>query len=727
MILVDASGVSMSRPGRPLFHDLSVTISSGDRLGIVGLNGTGKSTLLRVLIGAEQPESGVVRRGRDLRVSFLDQRAPLPPGTVRDVIGPSWESQAVADRLGLADVLDADTTTLSGGQAKRVALARTLVAECDLLVLDEPTNHLDIDAIAWLEDRLTAFRGGLVLVTHDRHVLDRLTTRILELDRGTGYVHDGGYAGYLDARAEREERAAVAETTRRNLARRELAWLRRGAPARTRKSKARIERASELIATRPDAPARDGDLDLLFEGTPRLGDQVVELHGVGHGYDDTDLFAGLDLALDRRERLGIVGANGTGKSTLLDVIAGRIVPRHGRVVRGPTVVVGYYDQTGRELDPAQRVREAIAGDARQPDWRDARLLERFWFDGDAQWAPIGLLSGGERRRLQLVLTLAARPNVLLLDEPTNDLDLDTLRALEDFLEEWPGALVVVSHDRAFLERTIEDVVVLDGHGRAGRVPGGYAAWEDERRATRTAGTLRRRPPAPVDRADGGDRADGADGPGRPPRNAVGGVARAKGPSPSTLRARLRQVEKELQPLEKRRAALTERLASTTDHRELADLGEQLAAVSSEVVALEERWLELAGELDGCAGARRRRPTRRAVLLPDHDRAGERPAAHDRDLVRGPRRLRLPDGRRPGLGLGPQPAARSGGAAAHRRRRGGRDGAGRRRPRRPSPAGHPGPHGRQVRRTGGRRIPQLVGPAGARRRSVPSLDPGSLTP
>jgi ATP-binding cassette subfamily F protein uup len=297
------------------------------------------------------------------------------------------------------------------------------------------------------------------------------------------------------------------------------------------------------------------------------------------------LFADLDLALDRRERLGIVGANGTGKSTLLDVIAGRTIPRHGRVVRGPTVQVGYYDQTGRTLDPAQRVREAIAGDARQPDWRDSRLLERFWFDGDAQWAPIGLLSGGERRRLQLVLVLSERPNVLILDEPTNDLDLDTLRALEDFLEEWPGALVVVSHDRAFLERTVDDVVVLDGAGRAGRLPGGYEAWERARRASRTAGTLRRRDPQ-VERAS----ASASD--------TASTSSTSRPPTASTLRARLRSVERELQPLEKRRAELEERLAATSDHRDLASLGEQLAAVGTEIEVLEERWLEIAGQLEG---------------------------------------------------------------------------------------------------------------------------------
>ncbi len=583
----------MSRPGRPLFAELSVTVNSGDRLGIVGLNGTGKSTLLRVLTGADEPESGVVRRGREVRISVLDQRAELPDALVSEVLGSSWEVAAVADKLGLADLLGARTSELSGGQAKRVALARTLVAECDLLVLDEPTNHLDVDAIAWLEDRLRASRTALVLVTHDRHVLDRLTTRILELDRGRGYVHEGGYASYLENKAEREDRAASQESVRRNLARRELAWLRRGAPARTRKSKSRIERATELVETRAEAAARATELDLLFAGTPRLGDQVVELHGVGHTFGETPLFRGLDLALDPRERLGIVGANGTGKSTLLDIMAGRRTPTEGRVVHGATVSLGYYDQVGKTLDPNQRVREAVTGGAREADWRDSRLMEQFWFDGDAQWAPIGLLSGGERRRLQLLLVLAARPNVLLLDEPTNDLDLDTLRVLEDFLEEWPGALVVVSHDRAFLERCVDDVVVLDGEGGAGRLAGGYEAWEAERRARRTTGTLRAKVPAAAS-------APTASSPGKGSKVASAGASASASGSAAglgTLRNRVRQIEKEMVPLDRRRGRLEQQLAEITDHRAIATTGAELATVVAAIGALEEQWLELSTEIE----------------------------------------------------------------------------------------------------------------------------------
>ena len=602
MILVDAADLTASRPGKPLFTDLSVTVSSGDRLGVVGINGCGKSTLLQVLAGTREPDAGTVRRGRGARISILDQDAPLPLGVVESVVGSGWEGAAILDRLGMGGALAADVATLSGGQVKRVALARALVAVGgtgghadgnDLLILDEPTNHLDLDGIAWLEDWLARFRGGLVLVTHDRHVLDRVTTSMLELDRGAGYVHAGGYQSWLDAKADREERAAGAEAKRRNLARAELAWLRRGAPARTRKPQARIRAATELVGSKQQAPARAGDLPLHVE-TPRLGDQVVELHDVGDGYD-TWLFRGVDLALDPRERLGIVGPNGVGKSTLLDVIAGRRTPREGRVVTGSTVRLAVYDQRGVSLDPAIRVRDAIAGPTRKPDWTDARLLEAFWFDDDAQWAPISLLSGGERRRVQLLLTLAQKPNVLLLDEPTNDLDLDTLRALEDFLDEWPGALVVVSHDRAFLERTVADVLVLDGAGFAGRRPGGYAAWETERR-TRPAGSGRTSPSvvpsatsapsrAPADANDSARRGSGA-----------GGARR----SPSTLRHLLKEADKEIARVEREHLALSKRVSGAAvsgDHEDLARLGAQLGDLEARRAAAEDRWLALSAELE----------------------------------------------------------------------------------------------------------------------------------
>ncbi len=569
----------MMRPDGPLFRDVSITVCTGDRLGVVGINGTGKTTLLGVLAGAVQPEDGRVRRGSGVTTASLDQVTELASGTVRDAVGAGWRGEAVLDRLGLGDLFDRPTTELSGGQEKRVALARALVSGADLLILDEPTNHLDVDAIEWLEEELRRFRGGLVLVTHDRHVLARVTTRVLELDRGTSYIHEGGYDRYLEGRAQREERAAATESTRRNLARRELAWLHRGAKARTRKSRSRIERAGELISGGPQAAAREGDLDLgiLHRGTPRLGDQVVELHDVSIGFPrSTPLVSGLDLLLGRRDRLGIVGPNGCGKSTLLDVIAGRRRPLAGRVVTGPTARIAIHDQTGRDLDPTMRVRQAVAGDRAQPDWWDAALLERFWFDSAAQRSPIGLLSGGERRRLQLVLTLAAKPNVLLLDEPTNDLDLDTLRAVEDFLDDWPGAVIVVSHDRTFLDRTVDDVLVIHD-AEAQRWPGGYAAWLEDRRSV-TKGTAS---PAPAPRAKPAKKGES--------------IARR---SPSTVNRDISRCEKRIAGLEDRITDLQSQLVGAgSDHQRLARLARDLADRESEMCEAEDLWLVLNEELD----------------------------------------------------------------------------------------------------------------------------------
>ena len=590
MICVDADRVTMTRPGRPLFTEVSLTVSTGDRLGIVGLNGTGKSTLLSVLTGEVSPESGTVRHGRDVRIASLPQRPELPPGTVlaavEAVAEQEWEAAAVLDHLGMASLSNADTSRLSGGQAKRVALAQALVAPSDLLVLDEPTNHLDIDSIAWLEDRLDSYRGGLIVVTHDRHVLDRVTNRVLELDRGHSYLHDGGYAGYLEGRAIREEHAANQEATRRNLARKELAWLRRGAPARTSKPKARIESATSLIETRSEPPARSGIPDLWF-GTPRLGDNVVELDQVAFAHENhPPLFSNVELLLDNRERLGLVGPNGAGKSTLLDLIAGRRSPTTGTIEVGSTVRIGYYDQIGVDLEPNQRVREAITGGHREPDWQDAALLESFWFDGDAQWAPIALLSGGERRRLQLLLVLAQKPNVLLLDEPTNDLDLDTLRVLEEFLDDWPGALIVVSHDRAFLERTVSDVIVMDGVSVPSRRPGGYAAWEEQRRASMVRGRI----------ADPKSRKAR---PARTPPTPRASTTPATR-SPSTLRFLLKDVEKELKRLTKAKERLEEKvadLALSGDHVGLAESGAELTALIAEIEVAEESWLQLSDEAD----------------------------------------------------------------------------------------------------------------------------------
>ena len=611
MILIDAQGLKASRPNRPLFDNISLTLSDGDRIGVVGLNGCGKSTLLRILSGDYSPDSGVVRYGRGARIGMLAQQPVLPKGSVRDAVGEDWRGEAMLDRLGMSGLIEAQTNELSGGQQKRVALAKLLVSEWDALILDEPTNHLDLDAIAYLEEWLANFRGGLILVTHDRHVLDRVTTKVLEIDRGKAYLHmpaqrnaGSGYAAYLAARIEREEQAVTAEQKRKNLARTELAWLRRGAPARTTKPKARIDAATELVNRRPEAAARSGEIGLAL-GSQRLGSKGIELVGVGFSWPaakpaakpDAKNSAGgdagalvlnpFDHLLEPGDRLGIVGPNGAGKSTLLDLISGRLKPTHGHLDIGSTVKIGYYDQLGRELNLNQRVREAVAGDKGQPSIEDNQLMRQFWFDGDTQYAPISTLSGGERRRLQLLLTLIEQPNVLLLDEPTNDLDLDTLRALEDYLDEWPGIVVVVSHDRVFLDRTVIDVLALDGVGGAAVVRGGVAGW------------LKQRNTAPTELMSGAQRGKLISTPN------VAAAELAQKPktsksskSPSTLRRLITQSETALAKATAELEKLTAQMATAgNDHVKLAKISKDLADAQAKVNSAEETWLALVAEAD----------------------------------------------------------------------------------------------------------------------------------
>jgi ABC transport system ATP-binding/permease protein len=582
MILIDAEGLKASRPGRPLFEDVSITLSTGDRLGVVGLNGCGKSTLFRILSGELRPDAGVVRTGRGARIGVLPQLPVLPEGTVRDAVGGGWQGEAMLDKLGMGDMAEADTRELSGGQLKRVALARLLAGEWDCLILDEPTNHLDLDAIGFLEETLARFPGGLAIVTHDRHVLDRVTNRVLEIDRGHAYLHipagenaGSGYAAYLAARAEREENSATAEQVRKNAAKKELAWLRRGAPARTAKPKARIAAAEALIANKPDGPARQGELGLDL-GSKRLGSKGIEMLGVGFTWPDGhEVLHAFDHALEPGDRLGIVGPNGAGKSTLLDMIAGRLTATVGTIDIGKTVLVGYYDQLGKELDLSKRVRDVVAGDKGSPSVEDLNLMKRFWFDGDAQFAPLSTLSGGERRRLQLLLTLIEQPNVLLLDEPTNDLDLDTLRALEDYLDDWPGIVVVVSHDRAFIDRTVEEILALDGEGGAALVPGGVATWLQQRSAR--VSTPRS---APNQRS-----------------SSTKPAKQKSSRSPSTLNRLIANVEKDMTKRTTRQTALYQDIADAgNDHKKLAAIGEELAQLQTAIESLETQWLELTEEL-----------------------------------------------------------------------------------------------------------------------------------
>lgn len=594
MILIDAQGVKASRPNRPLFADLSITVSDGDRIGVVGLNGCGKSTLLRIISGDLEPDAGVVRKGRGARIGVLPQLPVLPVGTVREAVGHDWQGEAMLDRLGMSGLIDASTAELSGGQKKRVALAALLVSEWEALILDEPTNHLDLDAISYLEEWLANYSGGLLLVTHDRHVLDHVTNKVLEIDRGHSYMHipanrhaGSGYAAYLAGRIEREEQAATAEQIRKNLAKHELAWLRRGAPARSTKPKARVDAAKEIVARRADAPARAGELGLSL-GSQRLGSKGIQLHSVGFSWPATSqnqngalVLQPFEHELEPGDRLGIVGPNGAGKSTLLDLIAQRLHPTIGHIEMGRTVKVGYYDQLGRDLNLNQRVREAVAGDKGAPSVEDNNLMRQFWFDGDAQFAPISTLSGGERRRLQLLLTLAEQPNVLLLDEPTNDLDLDTLRALEEYLDTWPGIVVVVSHDRIFLDRTVNEVLAINSTGDAALMRGGVQGWLNQRKTPKQSTKVR-------------SAASVSSNVAPPPAPRVTITAK----SASTLRRLLVQAEKSLADATTQLESLTASVATAgADHALLARLSAELAAAQILMDTAEESWLALAAQAE----------------------------------------------------------------------------------------------------------------------------------
>ena len=562
-ILIDLQKVTLDGADRIVLNTFDLTVSTGDRIGVVGINGTGKSALLKILAGSLEPHSGNIRRGKGVHVGFLEQIPTLPPGTVRNALGTGWQVDAALDRLGMLDAADTDTAHLSGGQQKRVALARIFAEANDVLILDEPTNHLDLNAIQWLEQQILAFRGAVILVSHDRFLLDQVTTRMVEIDRGKTYLHAGGYSRLLEAQSEREEQAASAEQTRRNLARIELAWLRRGVKARSTKPQARIDAAQRLLATRPEAAARAGALDLSVD-MPRLGTTVMKIHNVHFSYPNgREILRNVNFELGPGDRIGIVGPNGAGKSTFINLLAQRIEPSSGTVKRGPTVVTSYFEQDGGDYNLESTVQELVAGPRGIPGSpADVALMKRFWFSGALPGTKAKDLSGGERRRLQLLLALSLRPNVLFLDEPTNDLDLETIRLIEEFLSQWPGTLIVVSHDRTFLSRTTDRLLEVHQDGSIADIPGGIDAW-----IARAAGIL------PGSNND---------------------VARTNsGPEPSVPRGRrLRDAEKEIARLERRRSSLNDKILSSSDHREQADFGTELDEIRRALTTAEDLWLSL---------------------------------------------------------------------------------------------------------------------------------------
>ncbi len=628
MTLVSLDGVVRRHAEKLVLDGVTLGVAEGDRVGVIGVNGSGKSTLLRIVAGVDTPDAGRVVHASGARIGWVEQEPRFADGaTVLDAVldgddvpakaareyaaasaalavdphdaaaqqrlqtattrmdaEAGWErerrARALLDRLGITELQRA-VGTLSGGQRKRVGLARGLAADADLLVLDEPTNHLDVEAVEWLESELLGHRGALVLVTHDRYLLDRLATRIVEVEGGalrTGY---GSYLDYLDARALREEQADAIERRHQNRARTELAWLRRGARARTGKAKYRVEQATALL----ERPADETRVDVAFDlPSRRLGTKVVELHNAGVRYGDRWVLRGVEHRLQPDARIGVVGPNGAGKTTLLALFAGRKEPDAGKVVVGETVAAGWYGQEPEPLPPGQRVIDAVDEVVRTAELTDGRrvtaaqLLERFLFPATAQRGLVGELSGGERRRLELLRVLGTTPNLLLLDEPTNDLDLDTLAVLEEYLDAWPGALVVASHDRYFLDRVCSDLFSIEPDGSVRHHPGGWTAWRArEREREQTAAP----PPPPR------------------PVAAAGPVTAVK---PRKLgyaqRRELTGLDGRMAALEERRAALSAQLEADRDHTAVAATGVELAQVLADLDAAEERWLELSAVEEG---------------------------------------------------------------------------------------------------------------------------------
>ncbi len=567
-ILIDLQKVTLQGTDRALLENLDLTISSRDRIGVVGINGVGKTTLLKIIAGDLVPDSGDIRRGRDVRVSFLEQVPTLPSGTVREAVGSGWQIDAALDRLAMLSAVDTATNQLSVGQLKRVALARIFANLNDVLILDEPTNHLDLNAIQWLEQQIMNFRGAVILVSHDRFLLDQVTTRMVEIDRGKTFIHAGGYSRLLEAQAEREEQAASVEQVRRNLARTELAWLRRGVKARSTKPQARIDAAKRLLAGRPEAAARLGALELGTD-TPRLGTMVIKAHHVAFSYDDEhQILHDVNVELGPGDRVGIVGPNGSGKSTFVNLLAQVIEPSKGTVKRGPTVVSSYLEQGGGGFNEQATIQELVAGPQGVPGSpADVALMRRFWFTGALPGTKAKDLSGGERRRLQLLLALSARPNVLFLDEPTNDLDLETIRLIEGFLSQWPGTLVVVSHDRTFLSRTTDRLLEVHENGTMSDVPGGIDAW-----IARATGVSVSSLPDVDDKAA--------------PTSPSAALSRV------SLGRQIRDAEKEMSRLDRRRHALTKKILASPDRAEQAQLGTELEGVQEALSTAEEYWLTL---------------------------------------------------------------------------------------------------------------------------------------
>ncbi|MGP9836506.1 ABC-F family ATP-binding cassette domain-containing protein [Arthrobacter sp. 179] len=596
--LLGAENVSVAFATRTILDEVTLGLEQGDRIGMVGRNGDGKSTLMRLLARRQDPDSGRVTQRSDVQVGYLDQQDVLDgdlevgQAIVGDAAAHEWASNPKIREImgGLVGEVDwnARVSDLSGGQRRRVALAKLLIGDDDVIMLDEPTNHLDVEGVAWLADHLKrrwrANQGALLVITHDRWFLDEISTRTWEVHDGIVEAFDGGYAAYVLARAERDRSEAVSEGKRQQLVKKELAWLRRGAPARTAKPKFRIDAANAIIA---DVPQARDTVALSKMATARLGKDVLDLEHVSLTYDGgAPLFKNITLRLAPGERLGIVGVNGSGKSTLLRLLNGEVEPTEGRIKRGKTVQTAVLTQEVTELDELsnRRVIEVIQEEKNVfsiggKEVSAGQLIEQLGFSQEKQWTPVRDLSGGERRRLQLLRLLVGEPNVLMLDEPTNDLDTDTLAAVEDLLDSWPGTLVVVSHDRYLLERVTDHQIALLGDGQIRDLPGGVEQYLQLRSGSGAGGPT------------SGPAASGAGGNG-----AAGSGGETSEAGKREARKEINRIDKKLAKLAAREERLHAKMATASEGMDidgLSALNAELKELQSEHEALEEAWLEAA--------------------------------------------------------------------------------------------------------------------------------------
>jgi ATP-binding cassette subfamily F protein uup len=579
--LINLEAVTKAYGPTLVLERVSLGVGDGERIGVVGRNGGGKTTLLAILAGEEVPDEGRATRTSDARIGRLSQHDSLDPAksVLVSVVGEQAEHEWATDARirgvfsGLLAGLNRDASVgdLSGGERRRVALAALLVADPEVLLLDEPTNHLDLEAINWLAEHLRGRRGALVVVTHDRWFLDAVCEQTWEVAGAAVHRYDGGYAAYTLARAERERQAATEDDKRRQLIRKELAWLRRGPPARTSKPKFRIDAANALIA---DEPPPRNSVELTRFATTRLGKDVYDVEHASYAIGARALLSDVTWRLGPGDRVGLLGANGAGKTTLLRLLLGELSTDSGRVKVGRTVAPAYLSQQIAELNPELRVLQAVEEIAQRVtiaggrDLTAGQLLERLGFAASRQWTPVGDLSGGERRRVQLMRLLMAAPNVLILDEPTNDLDVETLSQLEDLLDAWAGTVIVVSHDRWFLERVCDDLWALPGDGSLRHLPGGVDEYL----------TMRRESPS-----------------------GVGGSAGTTTASPAAdsraARKELARLERQIQKLDSTEKRLHDDLAvNATDHERVLALDAELQALLTEKAELEERWMELADQV-----------------------------------------------------------------------------------------------------------------------------------